>query len=103
MRYDRYRKQILARPKENGDEVPDLDETDAQALADAFLQKLGYGDFVCCGTEIGAYREREEDPYAMGTNLIDRRIGGADSSAGDHRCYGGCTGRCNCEDTGKSI
>lgn len=72
MRYDRYRKQILARPKENGDEVPDLDETDAQALADAFLQKLGYGDFVCCGTEIGAYREREEDPYAMGTNLIDR-------------------------------
>ncbi len=72
MRYDRYRKQILARPKEDGDEVPDLDETDAQAVADAFLQKLGYGAFVCCGTEIGAYREGEEDPYAMGTNLIDR-------------------------------
>ena len=72
MRYDRYRKQILARPKEDGDEIPDLGEADAQAVADAFLQKLGYGDFVCCGTEIGAYREREEDPYAMGTNLIDR-------------------------------
>ena len=27
---------------------------------------------MCCGTEIGAYREGEEDPYAMGTNLIDR-------------------------------
>ena len=72
MRYDRYRKQILVRPKEDGDEIPDLGEADAQAVADAFLQKLGYGDFVCCGTEIGAYREREEDPYAMGTNLIDR-------------------------------
>ena len=72
MRYDRYRKQILVRPKEDGDEIPDLGEADAQAVADAFLQKLGYGDFVCSGTEIGANREREEDPYAMGTNLIDR-------------------------------
>ena len=67
MRYDRYRKQILVRPKEDGDEIPDLGEADAQAVADAFLQKLGYGDFVCCGTEIGAYRERDEDPYAMVT------------------------------------
>lgn len=71
MRYDRYRKQILARPKEDGDEIPDLGEADAQAVADAFLQKLGYGDFVCCGTEIGAYRERDEDPDTMSANLID--------------------------------
>ena len=71
MRYDRYRKQILVRPKEDGDEIPDLGEADAQAVADAFLQKLGYGDFVCCGTEIGAYRERDEDPDTMSANLID--------------------------------
>ena len=44
MRYDRYRKQILARPKEDGDEIPDLGEADAQAVADAFLQKLGYSE-----------------------------------------------------------
>ncbi len=71
MRYDRYRKQILVRPKEDGDEIPDLGEADAQAVADAFLQKLGYGDFVCCGTEIGAYRERDEDPDTMSNNLVN--------------------------------
>lgn len=40
MRYDRYRKQILARPKEDGDEIPDLGEADAQAVADAFYRSL---------------------------------------------------------------
>ena len=39
MRYDRYRKQILVRPKEDGDEIPDLGEADAQADADEILQK----------------------------------------------------------------
>lgn len=71
MRYDRYRKQILVRPKEEGDEIPDLDEADAQAAADEFLQKLGYGDFVCCGTEIGAYFKMEEEPDATSNNLVD--------------------------------
>lgn len=71
MRYDRYRKQILVRPKEDGDEIPDLGEADAQAVADAFLQKLGYGDFVCYGTEIGAYFKMEEEPDATSNNLVD--------------------------------
>ena len=48
-----------------------MSNDDRTNVADAFLQKLGYGDFVCCGTEIGAYRERDEDPDTMSANLID--------------------------------
>lgn len=59
MRYDRYRKQILVRPKEEGDEIPDLDEADAQGVATVKIQANQY-ELEEEGTGITSYLTFEQ-------------------------------------------
>lgn len=59
MRYDRYRKQILVRPKEDGDEIPDLGEADAQGVATVKIQANQY-ELEEEGTGITSYLTFEQ-------------------------------------------
>ena len=56
MRYDMYsyEAKITVRPKTEEDAVEGLYIREAEAKADEFLAKLGYDDFTCFETGIGA-------------------------------------------------
>ena len=73
MRYDMYsyEAKITVRPKTEEDAVEELDIREAEAKADAFLAKLGYDDFACFETGIGAKLVANEDTAAMNPSTLN--------------------------------
>lgn len=73
MRYDMYsyEAKITVRPKTEEDAVEGLDIREAEAKADAFLAKLGYDDFTCFETGIGAKLVANEDAASMNPSTLN--------------------------------
>ena len=73
MRYDMYsyEAKITVRPKTEEDAVEGLDIGEAEAKADAFLAKLGYDDFTCFETGIGAKLVANEDAASMNPSTLN--------------------------------
>lgn len=66
-----YEAKITVRPKTEEDAVEGLDIREAEAKADAFLAKLGYDDFTCFETGIGAKLVANEDAASMNPSTLN--------------------------------